>query len=404
MKIAVIFDSISPESGGNFYQSLQSAMILNSIQKENKDYIFKFITFNKHSLNELNKNGLEASLFKNIKLSKSYYFLNQSPVFKNIFKLLRIKNPFKNYLKKNEFELVIFLNASWFIKLCEEVNFIMSSFDINFKLLNFFPEYLNQDIFISKDEIMKKSCNQAFKILVDTNESKKELINFYRCPPQKIAIQPFSPFLPNLNLTDAEEPKIDKKILDVVKSQKFLFYPAQFWAHKNHKYIVEALRILRDKYKTKINLILCGKDRGNLNFVKKIVSENNLNNQIHFLEFISEQEMIFLYKKCLALLNPTYVARSTLLLYEAFYFKIPVFYSKNILDETLQTYVEVFDLNNYENLALKLNEFINGKIKFSSKIEAASKYFSTNCNKNAISENYLNVLNEYKFFRSKWKY
>ena len=60
MKIAVIFDSISPESGGNFYQSLQSAMILNSIQKENKDYIFKFITFNKHSLNELNKNGLEA--------------------------------------------------------------------------------------------------------------------------------------------------------------------------------------------------------------------------------------------------------------------------------------------------------------------------------------------------------
>ena len=33
MRIAVIFDSISPESGGNFYQSLQSAMILNSIQK-----------------------------------------------------------------------------------------------------------------------------------------------------------------------------------------------------------------------------------------------------------------------------------------------------------------------------------------------------------------------------------
>ena len=33
MKIAVIFDSISPESGGNFYQSLQSAMILNSIKK-----------------------------------------------------------------------------------------------------------------------------------------------------------------------------------------------------------------------------------------------------------------------------------------------------------------------------------------------------------------------------------
>ena len=101
MKIAVIFDAISPESGGNFYQSLQSAKILNSIQKENKDIIFKFITFNKRSLNELNKNGMETGLFKNIKLSKIYYFLNQSTIFKNILKFFKIKNPFKYYLEKN---------------------------------------------------------------------------------------------------------------------------------------------------------------------------------------------------------------------------------------------------------------------------------------------------------------
>ena len=83
----------------------------------------------------------------------------------------------------------------------------MSSFDINFRRLNFFPEYLNQDIFISKDEIMKKSCNQAFKILVDTDTSKKELTNFYRCPPEKITIQPFSPFLQNLDEVNNENLK-----------------------------------------------------------------------------------------------------------------------------------------------------------------------------------------------------
>ena len=403
MRIAVIFDSISPESGGNFYQSLQSAKILNSIQKENKDFIFKFITFNKHSLNELNKNGMETALFKNIKLSKIYYLLNQSPVFKNILKFFKIKNPFKYYLEKNNFELVIFLNASWYIKLCDGINFIISSFDINFKLLNFFPEYLNQDIFISKEEIMRKSCNQAFKILVDTVESKKELVNFYRCPSEKISVQPFSSFLTNLNSVDLQKSKINKKILDIVKNQKFLFFPAQFWAHKNHRYIVEAIRILRDKYKLKINIIFCGKDKGNLDFVKKIVNENNLNNQIYFFDFLSEQEIIFLYKNCLALVNPTYVARSTLLLYEAFYFKVPVFYSENVLDGTLEEYVEVFDLNDFENLACKLNKFINGKIDFTQKIEAASEYFAINCHKNKISENYLKVINEYKFFRSIWK-
>ena len=128
MRIAVIFDSISPESGGNFYQSLQSAMILNSIQKNNKDYEFEFITFNKHSFNELKNKGIKTDIFKNIRFSKSYYFLNKSPVFKNILRFLKIKNPFTKYLEKNNFELVIFLNASWFIKLCDGINFIMSSF------------------------------------------------------------------------------------------------------------------------------------------------------------------------------------------------------------------------------------------------------------------------------------
>ena len=79
------------------------------------------------------------------------------------------------------------------------------------------------------------------------------------------------------------------------------------------------------------------------------------------------------------------------------------FYSAKVLDETLEKYVEVFDLNDFENLAFKLKEFINGRIKFTQKIDFASEYFSMNCNNKKISDNYLKVLNEYKFFRSIWK-
>ena len=41
---------------------------------------------------------------------------------------------------------------------------------------------------------------------------------------------------------------------------------------------------------------------------------------------------------------PTFVARSTLPLYEAFYFKKNIFYSKGILDESLEELVCPFDL------------------------------------------------------------
>ena len=49
-----------------------------------------------------------------------------------------------------------------------------------------------------------------------------------------------------------------------------------------------------------------------------------------------KEKIISIYKKTLALVMPTYVARSTLPLYEAFYFKVPVFYSKNVFS----TYID----------------------------------------------------------------
>ncbi len=402
MKIAVIFDSISSEGGGNFYQSLQSALILNDLGEKNKDYKFEFIALNKISYTKLKEKNLKTNIFNNIKKSKIYYYFYQSEIFKILFRILKIKNPFKNYLEKNKFDIVIFLNASWFIKLCDGFNFIMSSFDINHKLLNFFPEYLNDNIFKSKDEIMKKSCNQAFKILVDTEESKNELINFYNCSERKISIQPFSPYLPNFKDLNQNTLVKDKKLLNLI-NQKFLLYPAQFWSHKNHKYLVEALSILKEKHNIKIKIIFCGKDKGNLEFVKKLVTEKNLDDEVYFVDFVSEEEMVLLYKKCLALVMPTYVARSTLPLYEAFYFKVPVFYSKGILDKSLEKFVVTFDLNDFASLATKLKEFVNNEINLSENINNANKYFLENCNKEKLSENYTKILNEYKFLKSIWK-
>ena len=110
--------------------------------------------------------------------------------------------------------------------------------------------------------------------------------------------------------------------------------------------------------------IICGKDKGNLEFVKKLVTEKNLDDEVYFVDFVSEEEMVLLYKKCLALVMPTYVARSTLPLYEAFYFKVPVFYSKGILDKSLEKFVVTFDLNDFASLATKLCKLVSCWSKF----------------------------------------
>ena len=401
MKIAVIFDAL-PQGGGNYYQSLQSALTLNKIQNKNSNYEFIFISLDKLSDQKLKDKELKTIFFKKITSSKIYEYFYKVDIFKPIFELLKIKNPFTKFLKKNDFDIVVFLNASWLIKICDGLNFIMSSFDINFKLKNYFPEYLNDRMYKIKDEILTKSCNQAFKILVDTERSKEELEKIYNCQPDKILIQPFSPYFPKIkHLNDEELIKNfeNSKVFD----QKFIFYPAQFWGHKNHKYIVEALSILSKKYNSKINIVFCGGDKGTLKYIKALAEERSLNDQIFFLKFLSESDIYLLYKKCYALVVPTYVARSTLLLYEGFYFKVPIFYSGDVLDKKLEKFVTTFDLNNYESLATKLDNSVKDELNIKNKVNAAHDYYLKNCNDEKLMENYQEILSEYKFQQSIWK-
>ena len=40
--------------------------------------------------------------------------------------------------------------------------------------------------------------NRSFKILVDTETTKKDVSFYYKCKLEKIVVQPFNPFLPKI--------------------------------------------------------------------------------------------------------------------------------------------------------------------------------------------------------------
>ena len=106
MKIAVIFDAL-PQGGGNYYQSLRSAMTLNKIQNKNNNYEFIFISLDKISDQKLKDKELKTIFFKKITSSKIYEYFYKVDIFKPILELLKIENPFTKFLKKNNFDIVL---------------------------------------------------------------------------------------------------------------------------------------------------------------------------------------------------------------------------------------------------------------------------------------------------------
>ena len=65
------------------------------------------------------------------------------------------------------------------------------------------------------------------------------------------------PFQPAEAIRSKIELNINQKLKtrDELKLDKYIFYPAQFWPHKNHIYLLEGLSILEQRYGLKISAI-----------------------------------------------------------------------------------------------------------------------------------------------------
>ena len=397
MKIAVIFDA-DATGGGGYFQSLKTSILLSNIESSSLNFVFIRTDKNDGSNDDFIKHKIKPILFKKKRLSRLYYRLSESKFLNYFFK--KSKNPFNKFLIKEKIDLAFFLGPSDFINYCEDINFITNIYDINFKFENSFPEYKNRNY-----NMFEKSVNSAYRILVDTKRTKEELMKYFNCYEKKINIYPFDPYLPTVynEIKDKFKPEDNLKAIGLKENEKFIFYPAQFWAHKNHKYIIDAIEILKAQKKINFKTIFCGSNKKNFSYIKNEIKKKKLENDIIMFPFLSNEQIISLYKKTLALIMPTYVARSTLTLYEAFFFKTPVLYSDGILDKDLEQFVTTFDLNDPNDLSQKLEDLISANNNFNEKINNAYLYFQQNLKNEVREKILLDIIKNYEYIQKRWK-
>jgi glycosyltransferase involved in cell wall biosynthesis len=110
--------------------------------------------------------------------------------------------------------------------------------------------------------------------------------------------------------------------------QNYLFYPAQFWPHKNHVTLLRAMQILRDSYSYDLDLLLSGSDQGNLAYVKSVAAELGLAERVHFLGFVSRRDLVALYSNADAMAYPAFCGYENFPPLEAFALGCPVIAAK----------------------------------------------------------------------------
>ena len=103
----------------------------------------------------------------------------------------------------------------------------------------------------------------------------------------------------------------------------YLFYPAQFWAHKNHRRLIEAFREVNSEAPD-LELVLTGKKRDEYDTVMDAVDKLGLNGRVRHLGYVEQDELQAVYRLATALVMPSLFESISIPIYEAFQVGTPV--------------------------------------------------------------------------------
>ena len=118
------------------------------------------------------------------------------------------------------------------------------------------------------------------------------------------------------------------KELMVETFDKYILYPAQFWKHKNHIRLVQAAAQLKDKGII-VNLVLTGTEKNNKKDVEDLIQELALQAQIQILDYVTNEQLVYLYKHTRALAMPTFAGPTNIPPLEALAIGCPMMLSNN---------------------------------------------------------------------------
>lgn len=327
VRLAVFFDQ-QVHAGGGYQQALNAALLVGRLPKELVEPVY-FTTL-RENLETLANLGIEARLLKLSLISRAWLrlraWLGNHLVLK-IIKIFQKTNNFEIFFKKSNIDLVYFLAPNGYACSLEEINYITTVWDLCHRDDPEFPEVRWDRQFEARESNYKAILPRAVAVLVDSDLGKQNIVRRYGLDDSRVHVMPFEASFSSRTVAVGH---IDEPVNIKTKYRlnvPYIFYPAQFWAHKNHVYLLEGLKNLEVKYEIKIGVIFCGGDKGNKPYVAQYALNLDLTERVIFAGFVSDTEMVQLYKQSFALVMPTYFGPTNLPPLEAFELGVPVLYS-----------------------------------------------------------------------------
>lgn len=168
----------------------------------------------------------------------------------------------------------------------------------------YLPELFSEEEIAARDRSIAEIAAQPGVVVLSSKTAAEDFRRFFSKKRVTPRVWQFCSLLDT-----SSSPKIDPRSTYGLPD-KYLYLPNQFWEHKNHIVVLQALSRLRREHGLKIPLVCTGaqSDRRNLEHFSNLmafISNNNLSDQVHLLGLIDREDQITVFRFAAAVVQPS---------------------------------------------------------------------------------------------------
>ena len=168
----------------------------------------------------------------------------------------------------------------------------------------------------------KYAAKHAHRIIAVSEETKRELIQFYNTPAEKIEV-----IYPSVYVSFQKETIFNASIIAKYKlPAKYILNVGSFFPRKNHKTLIEAFALIKDTIAE--DLVLLGSDGTIKKEIEDLIKARNLSSRVKIISGVSNEDLPAIYQKASLFVFPSLFEGFGAPVLEALFSKVPVIASK----------------------------------------------------------------------------
>ncbi len=199
--------------------------------------------------------------------------------------------------------------------------YIMPVHDLQHRLQPEFPEVSANGAWGWREYLFRNATRSATLILADSESGKQDIVDFYGpygVSPDRVKVLPYVSSYLSMKPQEADGIRIRQRYQ---LPDRYLFYPAQFWPHKNHARIVEAMGLLKAAG-CEVNVVFCGSYTGEIrertfHSAMALAHRLGIAAHVYHLGYVPDEDMAGLYVEAVGLVMPTFFGPTNIPVLEA---------------------------------------------------------------------------------------